>query len=126
MYICMYVQYVHCMVVRLYICSSTVYRSYVRTYMYNVHTFVSLLQCAMTACPMLEYGTSSICASRRSWWIVDAAWTPCGTFLVAISKRGSLMLFPRLSGPTLASVSGCSLDLGPGTHLPIHPLVIAQ
>lgn len=63
---------------------------------------------------------------HRSWWIADAAWTPCGTLLVAISKRGSLILFSRLSGPALASVCGGSLDMGPCTHLPIHPLVIVQ
>jgi hypothetical protein len=62
----------------------------------------------------------------RIWWIADMKWTSDGLFIVAITKRGSLVIFPRMSSPIMFSTSGCSLDMGPETHMAIHPLIVVE
>lgn len=61
--------------------------------------------------------------SLRTYWIVDMSWTADGLFLAAMTKRGCLLVLPRFGPPLRLVSSGCSMDMGPLMHLPLHPLI---
>ena len=51
------------------------------------------------------------------------AWSADGLFVACMTKRGCLLLLPRFGPPLRLVTHGCSLDMGPLTHLPLHPLI---
>ena len=59
----------------------------------------------------------------RTYWIASMSWTADGLFLACMTKRGCLVIFPRLGQPLKLITHGCSLDMGPNTFLSLHPLI---
>lgn len=64
-----------------------------------------------------------VCFILRTYWIVEMSWTADGLLLACITKRGCLLIIPRFGQALRLIAQGCSVDLGPCTHLPVHPLI---
>ncbi|KAK3727848.1 hypothetical protein QZH41_001625 [Actinostola sp. cb2023] len=51
------------------------------------------------------------------------SWTSNSLLLVVITCCGSLAILTKLGEPVLISTTGCSIDMGPGLYLPLHPRI---